>query len=45
MYPQVLLPAAWALLTFGMLYRAVIVGKSLWHGDASLVKEEENVME
>lgn len=45
MYPQILLPTAWALLTFGMLYRAVIVGKSLWHGDASLVKEEENVME
>ena len=45
MYPQILLPAAWALLTFGMLYRAVIVGKALWRGDASLVKEEENVME
>jgi TRAP-type C4-dicarboxylate transport system permease small subunit len=45
MYPQVILPAAWLLLAMGMLYRAFTVAKSLWVGDATLVREEEHVME
>jgi len=45
MYPQIILPAAWLLLAIGMLYRAAIVSAALWRGDATLVKEEEHVME
>ncbi|MDQ6436967.1 TRAP transporter small permease [Mesorhizobium sp. LHD-90] len=46
MYPQLILPAALFLLSFGMLVRAGQLAASLWRGNTALAKEEDkNVLE
>ncbi|TPQ49305.1 hypothetical protein C2U72_19200 [Prosthecomicrobium hirschii] len=45
MYPQAILPACLALLTAAMLVRGLQLGRDLWRGDTSRLKDESDVLE